>query len=102
MPYEDGGEDRPMYPDFLLVRKQGKGLVVDIIDPHSIGLADSPAKAAGLAKFAAKHADRFGRIDLILLDRKTWKRLDLTDEIIRQKVLGVKLPAEMKKLFDEA
>ncbi len=101
VPYEEGGEDRPMYPDFLLARKQGKGLVVDIIDPHSIGLADSPAKASGLAKFAAKHADRFGRIDLILLDGKSWKRLDLTDEIVRQKVLRVKLPAEMKKLFEE-
>lgn len=101
VPYEERGEDLPMYPDFLLVRKQGKGLVVDIIDPHSIGLADAPAKAAGLAKFAAKHADKFGRIDLILLDKNSWKRLDLTDEPTRQRVLGVKLPAEMKKLFDE-
>ncbi len=102
VPYEDGGEDRAMYPDFLLVRKDGKRLVVDIIDPHSINLADSPAKAAGLARFAAKHGHKFGRIDLILLDNKSWKRLDLTDEVVRQKVLGVKLPAEMKKLFDEA
>src|SRR5262249_40607154 len=56
IPYEDGGEDRPMYPDFLLVRRVGETLVVDIIDPHSIALADAPAKAAGLARFAAKHA----------------------------------------------
>lgn len=102
VPYEDGGEDLPMYPDFLLVRKQGGGLVVDIIDPHSVALADAPAKAAGMARFAAKHADKFGRIDLVLLDKKTWKRLDLTDELVRQKVLGVRLPAEMKKLFDES
>ena len=102
LPYEEGGEDLPVFPDFLLVRKEGRRLVVDIIDPHSIALADAPAKASGMARFAAKHADKFGRIDLILLDKKDWKRLDLTDEVVRQKVLGVKLPAEMKKLFDEA
>jgi hypothetical protein len=32
----------------------------------------------------------------------TSTRLDLTDEVVRQKVLGVKLPTEMKKVFDEA
>ena len=32
----------------------------------------------------------------------TSTRLDLTDEVVRQKALAVKLPAEMKKLFDEA
>ena len=32
----------------------------------------------------------------------TSTHLDVTDEVVRQKVLGVKLPAEMKKLFDQA
>lgn len=31
-------------------------------------MSDAPAKAAGSAEFAAQHADRFGRIELILLD----------------------------------
>jgi type III restriction enzyme len=56
MPYELGGEVRPMYPDFLVVRREGGGLVVDILEPHSPALADSYAKAKGLAQFAAKHA----------------------------------------------
>lgn len=102
VPYEEGGEDRAMYPDFLLARREGKRLVIDILDPHSIGLADAPAKAVGLAKYAAKYANKFGRIDLILLDNKSSKRLDLTDEVVRQKVLGVRLAADMKRLFDEA
>ena len=102
IPYEVDGQPRAMYPDFLLVRKEGKQLVIDILDPHSIALADAPAKAAGLAKFAAQHADEFGRIDLILLDGKSWKRISLADETVREKVRGVKLSDQMKKLFDEA
>jgi type III restriction enzyme len=101
VPYEVDGEDRPMYPDFLVVRTEGKRLVVDMIEPHSISLADAPAKAAGLARFADKHADKFGRIELILLDGKVSKRLDLTDETARRKVRGLKLTQELKKLFSE-
>jgi len=68
VPYEVDGESRAMYPDFLFVRLEKKQPIVDLIEPHSISLADAPAKAAGLAKFAALHADKFGRIELILLD----------------------------------
>lgn len=101
VPYEVDGEDRAMYPDFLIVRSEGSGVVVDIIDPHTISLADAPAKAAGLAKFAAQHADKFGRIELIMVDGKTSKSLDLTEETVRNKVRGVKLPEQLRKLFDE-
>lgn len=90
-----------MYPDFLILRSVGGGVVVDIVDPHSMGLADAPAKAAGLAKFAAQHADKFGRIELVVLDGKTSKRLDLTDETVRNKVRGIKLPEQLRKGLDE-
>ena len=101
IPYEVNGEDKPMYPDFLLVRSEEGELIVDIIDPHSIGLGDAAAKAAGLAKFAAQHADKFGRIELVMLDGKSSKRLDLTNETIRNKVRGLKLPDELRRLFAE-
>jgi type III restriction enzyme len=89
VPYEVGGEARAMYPDFLVVRKEKSGLVVDLIEPHSISLSDSPAKANGLAKFAAKHADKFGRIELILINDKAAKSFDLADEVVRKKFLSV-------------
>jgi len=88
-----------MYPDFLFVRLEKKQPIVDLIEPHSISLADAPAKAAGLAKFAALHADKFGRIELILLDGKASKRLDLTDEIVRNQIRGVKLIDQLKQLM---
>jgi type III restriction enzyme len=99
VPYEVDGEFRAMYPDFLFVRLENQQVIIDLIEPHSISLADSPAKAAGLAKFAALHADKFGRIELILLDGKSSKRLDLTDEIVRNKVRGVKLIDQLKQLM---
>jgi len=101
VPFDLGGEMRPMYPDFLFVRSEGSGLVVDIIEPHTISLSDAPAKAAGLAKFAAKHFDKFGRIELILIDGKNQKRLDLTDQATRNRVKAITLPQELRQLFAE-
>lgn len=102
VPYEVDGEDKPMYPDFLMIRSHRNELFVDIIDPHAISLADAPAKAAGLAKFAAKHADKFGRIELIMVDGRNTKTFDLTNETVRNKVKGLKLSDQMRRLFDEA
>jgi type III restriction enzyme len=102
VPYEIDGEDRPMYPDFLIVRSEAGNPVVDIVDPHTISLADAPAKAAGLAKFAAEHANKFGRIELIMVDGKTSKRLELTDESVRNKVRRITLPTQLRQLFAEA
>ncbi len=99
VPYDLGGEDRALYPDFLVVRSVNGHLVVDILDPHSIELADAPAKAAGLARYAAQHWPRFGRIELIIVDGDNTRRLDLTDETIRDKVKGVTSHGELQRLF---
>ena len=65
IPYEHGGELKELYPDFLFVRSKNGKITVDILDPHNTSLADAPAKAVGLAKYADKHAYSFGRIELI-------------------------------------
>jgi type III restriction enzyme len=102
IPYEMDGEQRPMYPDFLIIRSEDGGLVVDIIEPHTISLADAPAKAAGPAKFVAQHADKFGRIELIIVDGKVTKRLELTDETVRNKVRVITLPTQLRQLFADS
>jgi type III restriction enzyme len=101
IPYEVDGEHRAMYPDFLIVRSEKGHPVVDLIDPHTMSLADAPAKAAGLARFAALHADKFGRIELIVLDGNKSKRLDLTDEAVRNKVKTIKFPDQLRQLFSD-
>jgi type III restriction enzyme len=94
-----GGVVMPMYPDFLTVRRDGAGLVVDILEPHSPSLTDSYAKAKGLAQFAAKHAMSFGRIEMIRVVGKEIKRLDFLDVSIRKKVLAVDSNAALDLIF---
>ncbi|NMM29174.1 MAG: DEAD/DEAH box helicase family protein [Glaciimonas sp.] len=102
LPYEFGGEVRPMYPDFLVVRSNGGDHIVDILEPHSPALADSYAKAKGLAQFAAKHAMHFGRIELIRLVGKEIKRVDLIDATNRKRVLAVDSNAGLDLVFGVA
>ncbi|OGB54327.1 MAG: hypothetical protein A2503_01230 [Burkholderiales bacterium RIFOXYD12_FULL_59_19] len=99
LPYEMGGEVLPMYPDFLVVRTDGAGHAIDILEPHSPSLTDSYAKAKGLAQFAAKHAMDFGRIEVIRLVGKEIKRLDLMDATNRKRVLAVDSNAALDLIF---
>ena len=101
VPYEKDGRWAPLYPDFLVIREEeGGNLVVDLLDPHTISLADAPAKAAGLAKYAAKHAPEFGRIELIIVKDGQLRRLNLKDETIRDRVAAVHAHAHLQHLFD--
>lgn len=99
IPYEHRGETKPMFPDFLVVREEGEHLVVDILEPHGNQFADNHAKAKGLAQFAAKHGDHFGRIELIRVVDGEIKRLDLADGAIRQNVLMVNSNQALDLLF---
>lgn len=99
IPYEYSGVVQPMYPDFLVIRKQDDTLIIDILEPHNPALADSWAKAVGLAKFASKHGDRVGRIELIRVDGNHIKRLDVNDNYNRQKVLAVNSNQHLDQLF---
>jgi type III restriction enzyme len=102
LPYEHKGSDQAMFPDFLIIRKQGGNFIIDILEPHSEGLADNAAKAVGLAKFASKHGDQFGRIELIRVDGSHIKRLDVNNNHNRQKVLKVNNNQHLDQLFDDA
>lgn len=101
VPYTISGEDRPLYPDFILFRSVEGKVVVDILDPHGAHLPDAPAKAVGLARFADKHWDSFGRIELIIYDKLEGelKRLDLIDEQTRVKVKSVSTREHLLSLF---
>jgi type III restriction enzyme len=90
-----------MYPDFLFFRRQGEGIVVDILEPHPLTQGDSAAKAAGLADFAREHGDRFGRIELIVKEKDKLIRLDVNHGDIRDKVSAVKDNGHLRQLFEE-
>jgi type III restriction enzyme len=100
VPYKYDGDDRAMYPDFLFFRRQGEGIVVDILEPHRLVQDDSASKAAGLADFAKVHGDRFGRIELIIKEKDKLMRLDVNDGDLRDKVSGVKDNGHLRQLFE--
>jgi type III restriction enzyme len=93
------GKYHPCYPDFLFVRSMHNGLIVDILDPHLTDFEDASVKAIGLAEFADKHWHKFGRIELIIVERGEIKRLDLCEEKVREKVLTIKSNEQLKQLF---
>lgn len=102
VPYEVNGKPAAFYPDFVFVRKRDGACVIDILDPHHIDLADAPAKAVGLAKYAAKHYSTFNRIELIIVrGEDDIRRINLTDEAQRDKVLAVKTKEHLSLLFEE-
>lgn len=102
VPYEHGKQGKPMYPDFVVFRKQGAGIVCDILEPHSLSFEDSAAKAKGLAAFAKDHGDEFGRIQLIAKLGGSFKTLRLDDTDTRDNVLAVATSDHLKLLFESA
>jgi type III restriction enzyme len=90
----------PFYPDFIFIRKEKQGLSIDILDPHMPDLDDAWYKAVGLAEYAAKHGYCFGRIELISLENEVIKRLDLSNERVREKVLVNTNNEQLKQLFN--
>lgn len=105
LPYESGGEVRPMYPDLVVVRMDGKGFAVDVLEPHDPSLADNVDKARGLARFAERHGAQFGRIQLIRkrsspAGGEHFVRLEINATATIQKLLLMHNGAQLDVLFD--
>ncbi|MBC6946466.1 hypothetical protein DWB58_00745 [candidate division KSB1 bacterium] len=102
VPYKLNGEDKGCYPDFLIFRLEGSEIIVDIIEPHRTDLTDAVPKAKGLAEYARKHGDQFGRIEYIIVTRGgEIMRLDLNKEAIRERVLKVESQSHLEQLLGD-
>ncbi|MCQ3808758.1 MAG: hypothetical protein KTV16_16045, partial [Acidimicrobiia bacterium] len=62
IPYKNADGEGLMYPDLLLLRRRNGCLTVDIVDPHSLHLADAVYKLHGLAEYASEHSAKIGRV----------------------------------------
>lgn len=103
MPYEMDGEKRPMFPDFLIIRKDGPDYVVDILEPHNPSYSDNLGKAKGLAEYARQNPG-VGRIQLIRVEKdSTGKerpyRLDMSKSSIRDMVIHCASIDELNHIF---
>ena len=104
LPYELNGETKSFYPDFLIVRRDpAVDYVVDILEPHGDQYKDNLPKAKALAKYAEREI-QIGRIQLIhkgadASGKSRFRRLDLTDIGVREKVLHANTPDELDNIF---
>lgn len=99
VPY-GASDEKGFFPDLLVFRREGTKVKVDIYDPHGDQYADAPAKAAGLARFAHKHGDSFGRIEVIRMKDGHPQRLPLHDSVVRNKVRDLTDDKLLDELFD--
>jgi len=94
IPYEKAGTKALMYPDIVVVKKHKDGYVFDILEPHDPTRSDNFEKAKGLALFASKHWNLFGRIQLIRKMKSAdgndhYLRLDMSVDSTRSKVRSI-------------
>ena len=74
-------------PDFIFFATAPDGTVVaDLVDPHSLHLADALPKLQGLALYAETHAQVYRRIESVAEAMGKLRVLDLTSEAVRQAI----------------
>lgn len=101
VPYQVDDAWRPMFPDFLVIRRDGEGFCYDILEPHDGSRDDNLNKAKGLAAFAKSNANRFRRVELIRKDGNALIRLDLAKSQIQQRVIHVASSSALDGLFSD-
>lgn len=84
-------------PDFIFFAEQGGKVVVDLVDPHGLHLADALPKLQGLAAYANEHADAYRRIEAVAEASGKLRVLDLTRADVRVAVLAA---LSAKSLFE--
>jgi len=98
VPYDKGGV-KPFYPDFVIIRREHGELVADLIDPRDPTRTDTWAKAKGLAEYADKHGNTFGRLEIVIIEKGALKRMDVNDPATRKKAKRFQSDNDVAALF---
>jgi type III restriction enzyme len=100
--YEHGGS-KGFRPDLLIIRREGKKFVIDILEPHRTNQDDTFAKAKGLAEYAAKHGTELGKAMMLTVEGEGDDALisgcDVSDRATREKVLRTQNNEQIQGLF---
>ena len=85
--YKDAqGNWRGMHPDFIFFHEVDGKVLPSIIDPHGQHLDDSFVKLQGLANFAERYGDKFHRIEAVVKEGASWRKLDFKRADVRDLV----------------
>ena len=104
--YEYDGVQKPMYPDFIIIRSDiATGYVIDVLEPHMPSLRDNLGKAKALAEYARQNPI-LGRVQLIRegrdsLGNKRYKRLDMGRSAVREKVQQAQTNDQLDRIFED-
>lgn len=88
--YIENDEYKIVRPDFLFFAEQEDKVVVDLVDPHGLHLADALPKLKGLALYAEKHVKAYRRIESIAEAKGKLRVLDLTNADVREGIAAAK------------
>lgn len=88
--YLNGEQYGIIRPDFIFFAEQDGIVVADIVDPHSLHLADAFPKLQGLALYAETHAKIYRRIESVAEAMGKLRVLDLTKRDVRAAIAGAK------------
>lgn len=107
IPYEQDGEIKPTYPDFIIIRKDpvmDDEFIIDVLEPHNPAFNDNLGKAKGFAEYARQNPG-VGRIELIRKSKDAagnvrFKRLDMSMSSVRDKVSKAMTDEELVHIFD--
>lgn len=98
--YTSDGETTIVRPDFVFFFEVGKGkIAADIVDPHSIHLADALPKLQGLGAYAVRHKAVFRRIAAVAEVGGRLRVLDLTDHKVCE---ALRAAESAKGLYESA
>jgi type III restriction enzyme len=94
--YVDDDQYKIVRPDFLFFAEQDGNVVVDLVDPHGLHLADALPKLQGLVLYAESHAGDYRRIESVAAVKGKLRVLDLTRRDVRE---GVARAQNVTQLF---
>lgn len=84
--YVEAEQYKIVRPDFLFFAEQDGKMVVDLVDPHGLHLADALPKLKGLALYAEHHSDAYGRIESVAEVKGKLRVLDLKRQDVQDAV----------------
>ncbi len=97
--YVEDEQYKIVRPDFVFFAEQDGKVVVDLVDPHGLHLADALPKLEGLALYAETHAKAYRRIESVAEAGGKLRVLDLTRADVRQ---AINEAASAKSLYEGA
>lgn len=97
--YMEDEEFKIIRPDFIFFAEQDGEIVVDLVDPHGLHLADALPKLKGLATYAGENHRRYRRMEAVAESGGKLRVLDLTLPTTRQAIFD---SSSARVLFDSS